>query len=150
MPETASPGPAYVSYRRQMMIEWGHCDPAGIVFNARFFEFFDWSTWQMFSAVLGVPVDQLATSCEVMGFPLIGAGGNFRKTAKFGDTVEIVSMVSEFRRSSFDIRHEVWNQGKLAVEGYENRVWTVRDAENPARLRSRPIPAEVIEKFKAK
>jgi 4-hydroxybenzoyl-CoA thioesterase len=33
--------------RRQFMIEWGHCDPAGIVFNSRFFEFFDWGTWTL-------------------------------------------------------------------------------------------------------
>ncbi len=45
-------------YRRRFPIEWGHCDPAGIVFNARFFEFFDWSAWLLFEAALGVrPAD---------------------------------------------------------------------------------------------
>jgi len=41
-------------YRRKLTIEWGQCDPAGIVFNSRFFEIFDASTWQMFEAALGV------------------------------------------------------------------------------------------------
>ena len=41
-------------YRRQFPIEWGHCDPAGIVFNSQFFEFFDWSAWKLFEAALGV------------------------------------------------------------------------------------------------
>ena len=40
------------TYRRKMQIEWGHCDPAGIVFNSRFFEFFDHSTWLLMEAAL--------------------------------------------------------------------------------------------------
>jgi 4-hydroxybenzoyl-CoA thioesterase len=39
--------------RRRFIIEWGHCDPAGIVFNSRFFEFFDWGTWMLFEGALG-------------------------------------------------------------------------------------------------
>ena len=35
---------AYLVNRRVFTIEWGLCDPAGIVFNPRF-EFFDWGTW---------------------------------------------------------------------------------------------------------
>ena len=38
---------------RQFRIEWAHCDPAGIVFNSRFFEFFDWGTWTLFEKALG-------------------------------------------------------------------------------------------------
>ena len=41
-------------HRRSFTIEWGHCDPAGIVFNSRFFEFFDWSTW--IAAIIGAVV----------------------------------------------------------------------------------------------
>ena len=35
---------SHFSNTRRLTIEWGHCDPAGIVFNPRYFEFFDWST----------------------------------------------------------------------------------------------------------
>ncbi len=42
-------------HHKRLRVEWGHCDPAGIVFNSRFFEYFDWSTWEMFESVLGVP-----------------------------------------------------------------------------------------------
>jgi acyl-CoA thioesterase FadM len=47
-------------YRRTFAIEWGHCDPAGIVFNSRFFEFFDRSAWLMFEAALGVAPHELS------------------------------------------------------------------------------------------
>ena len=42
-------------HRKELTIEWGHCDPAGIVFNSRFFEIFDWCSWEMFEAALGMP-----------------------------------------------------------------------------------------------
>jgi len=48
----------------------------------------------------------------------------------------------------FDVRHRMLKNGKLAVEGFETRVWTVRDAADPERLRSQPIPAEVIARFR--
>ena len=51
---------ASFTFRRQLTIEWGQCDPAGIVFNSRFFEMFDASTWQMFQAALGVKAHELA------------------------------------------------------------------------------------------
>ena len=51
---------ASFTYRRQLTIEWGQCDPAGIVFNSRFFEIFDTNTWKMFEAALGVKPHQLA------------------------------------------------------------------------------------------
>lgn len=135
--------------RRQVIIEWGHCDPAGIAFNPRFFEYFDRSTWLMFETVLGIPAAQLNAAYGIIGFPLVDAGARFMQPAKFGDTVEIATTVTAFRRSSFDVRHEIWNGGALAAEGHETRVWTGPDPDDPDRLRGLPIPAEVIEKFKA-
>ncbi len=57
--------------------------------------------------------------------------------------------MSEFRRSSFDVQHRLMVGGELAVEGSETRVWATRDKDDPSRIRSKPIPAEVIERFRA-
>jgi len=35
----------------------------------------------------------------------------------------------------------------LAVEGIEKRVWTVRDAAEPSKVKGHPIPKEVMEQF---
>src|SRR5207237_1227707 len=93
--------------RRQMTVEWGHCDPAGIVFNSRFFEFFDVSTWLLFEAALGVPPSKLAATYDIVGIPLVDARARFMVPAKFGDVLDIASNVSEFRRSSFEVEHQV-------------------------------------------
>jgi len=134
-------------YRRQLIIEWGQCDPAGIVFNPRFFEMFDASSWLLFEAVLGVKPQELAAAYGIIGIALVDARANFLKPAKFGDAIEIASKVSEFRRSSFDVEHRLSVNGELAVEGGETRVWAVRDKANPDKIKTAAIPADVIAKF---
>jgi acyl-CoA thioesterase FadM len=56
--------------RRRFTIEWGHCDPAGIVFNSRLFEFFDWGTWMLFEAALGVKPPLSALSACLWSMPV--------------------------------------------------------------------------------
>jgi len=133
--------------RRHITIEWGHCDPAGIVFNPRFFEFFDAGTWALFEAALGVKPSDLGATFGIAGIPLVDAGARFLSPARFGDTAEIASQVTEFRRSSFDVAHQIFVRGALAVEGKEVRVWAVRDPTNPANMKSQPIPPDIIAKF---
>ena len=133
--------------RRHFTIEWSHCDPAGIVFNARFFEFFDWATWTLFEAALGVRPPDLAAVFGMDSLPLVDASARFIAPARFGDRVEMLSQVLSFRRSSFDVGHQLFVGDVLAVEGQETRVWAGRDPADPSKLKSQPIPREVIERF---
>ena len=135
--------------RRQFTIEWGQCDPAGIVFNARFFEFFDWGTWTLFETALGVKPPDLAATFGIVGIPLVDAGARFLAPARFGDVVEMTSQVSEFRRSSFDVEHRLFVAGAVAVEGRETRVWAAPDPADHSKMKSQPIPSGVIARFKA-
>lgn len=134
-------------YRRQLTIEWGHCDPAGIVFNPRFFEMFDTSSWMLFETALGVKQQELASTYGIIGIALVDARANFMKPAKFGDAIEIASRIKEFRRTSFDVEHLITIDGTLAVEGGETRVWAVRDKADPDKIATAAIPAEVMAKF---
>ena len=138
---------ASFTFRRQLTIEWGQCDPAGIVFNSRFFEMFDTSTWMLFEAALGVKPHQLAKTFGIIGIPLVDARANFLTPAKFGDVAEIASRVAEFRRSSFDVEHKLTIANRLAVDGAETRVWAARDKANPEKIGAIAIPADVIARF---
>jgi len=138
---------ASFTFRRQTTVEWGQCDPAGIVFNSRYFEMFDISTWMLFEAALGVTAHQLAETFGIIGIPLVDARANFLKAAKFGDEVEIASRVTEFRRSSFDVEHRLTIAGELAVDGAETRVWATRDRNDPDKIHGITIPSEVIARF---
>jgi 4-hydroxybenzoyl-CoA thioesterase len=135
------PRMAMLRSKREFVVEWGHCDPAGIVFNPRFFEYFDWGTWALFEKALGVKAHDFAATYGIMGIPLVVG------PARFGDTIELTSWVSEFRRSSFDVNHELRVQGALAVEGKEIRVWAERDPADPMKIKARPIPSEVAARF---
>ena len=136
-------------FRRQFAIEWGHCDPAGIVFNARFYEFFDRSTWLMFEAALGVPLQDLVKTYDIVGIPLVGAQAKFMAPAAFGDLADMESRVLNIRRSSFDVEHRMSVKGTLAAEGLETRVWAARHPDDPLRMKARAIPDDVIAKFKS-
>jgi 4-hydroxybenzoyl-CoA thioesterase len=133
--------------KRQFTVEWSQCDPAGIVFNSRFFEYFDWGTWMLFEAALGVRPPDLAGAFGIVGLPLVDASAHFIAPARFGDVVELTSQVGEFRRSSFDVEHRLHVGGELAVEGKETRVWAARDPSNPAQIKAQPIPADVVARF---
>jgi len=135
------------TFRRQLTIEWGQCDPAGIVFNSRFFEIFDSSSWQLFEAALCVKRHELAAAFGIMGIPLVDVRANFFKPIKFGDVVDVASRISEFRRSSFDVEHRLSVDGELAVEGGETRVWAVRSKNDPEKIGGAAIPTDVIAKF---
>lgn len=138
---------ATFTFRRQLSVEWGQCDPAGNVFNSRYFEMFDVSTWMLFEAALGVAPHELAETFGIVGIPLVDARANFLKPAKFGDVIEIASRVSEFRRSSFDVEHRLSVGGEVAVDSSETRVWATRDKTDPGKIHAVAIPGDIIARF---
>lgn len=138
----------YLVNRRQLTIEWGHCDPAGELFNSRYFEFSDWSTALLFQAALGMNKSEIMARYGAT-MPLIGVSGRFVKPLKLADAVEIASTIREFRRSSFEVAHQFLRGGELAAETQETRVWCSIDSKDPANLKSQPLPPELIERFRA-
>jgi 4-hydroxybenzoyl-CoA thioesterase len=133
--------------RWQFRIEWGHCDPAGIVFNSRFFEFFDWGTWTLFEKALGVRPPVLAKTFGIIGLPLVDAGARFLAPVRFGDIVVLTSQVNEFRSARFDIEHRLTVGDMLAVEGRETRVWATNDPADASRIKPLPVPEDVVARF---
>ena len=58
-------------------IEWGDCDPAGIVFNPAFFAFFDDATSMLIEAA-GWPLAKAAAQFGILGWPLVATRAEFR------------------------------------------------------------------------
>lgn len=135
------------TYRRSFRIQWADCDPAGIVFNPRFFEFFDTNTWLMFESALGVKAQEINKHFALAGMVLVDVQANFTKPAAFGEEVELSSRVAEFRRSSLDVVHTLSKGDDVLVEGRETRVWAVPHTTEPGRMTAGVIPQEVLAKF---
>jgi 4-hydroxybenzoyl-CoA thioesterase len=129
---------------RKMRIEWGDCDPAGIIFYARYFEIFDTCTTVLIERALGMKKIEYLKAYDFSGHPLVETRAKFRQPTRFGDEVEIESKLVACGRSSFKIEHRLTLAGAMAAEGSETRVWVGRDPADPTRIASRPIPPDVV------
>jgi 4-hydroxybenzoyl-CoA thioesterase len=129
---------------RRTRIEWGDCDPAGIIFYARYFEIFDVSTTMLMERALGMKKIDYMKAYGTLGHSLVETRARFLSPTRFGDEVTIETAVVGCGRSSFKIEHRLSKAGTLAAEGYETRVWVVRDPHDPSRIKAQPIPAEVV------
>jgi 4-hydroxybenzoyl-CoA thioesterase len=132
---------------RRVRVQWGDCDPAGIVFYPRYFEWFDASSILLFEKATGLTKIRMLEKYSGAGLALLEARAVFKVASQYGDDIDIETRVAEFRRSSFFMHHRVMKGDVLALEGFETRVWTVRDPADKHRLKSAPIPPEVLAGF---
>lgn len=133
--------------RKSIHIEWGHCDPLGIVYYPRYFEFFDACTNALFE-LAGLPKPQMLKTYAIAGIPMVETRARFLVPSAFGDTVMVETHVAEWGASSFSVEHKLFKGDALAVEAFEKRVWTVHAPGDSKRIQSQPIPREVIERFR--
>src|SRR5262249_56306290 len=107
--------------KRKVRIVWGDCDPAGIVFYPRYFEMFDTSTTALFERALGMTKFEFLKAYDALGYPMVDTRARFVLPTRYGDDVAIETVISELRRSTFDVQHRLTKDGKPAVEGFEPR-----------------------------
>jgi len=132
--------------RKQIRIEWGDCDPGGIVFFPRYFEYCDACTNALFERA-GLPKPELLKVHCIAGIPLVEARARFIVPSQFGDTVTVESCVSEWGRSSFSVHHKIFKEDVLALEIFEKRVWVTRIEGDTIRYKGIPVPEEVKSRF---
>lgn len=138
-----------VTNERLVRVQWGDCDPAGIVYYPRYFEWFDASTILLFEKATRLTKIRMLEKYGGAGLALLEARAVFKVASQYGDDISIESRVTEFRRTTFFVHHRVARaDGALALEGFETRLWTVRDLDS-GRIRSGTMPAEVIAAFGA-
>lgn len=122
-------------------IQFGDCDPAGIVYYPNYFRFFDNATAALLSAAFAMHKRNWLEHFGIAGIPMVDTGARFIKSSRFGDVVDIRSEITELGRSSFSVKHTLLRDGEIAIEAYEKRVWVVRDEEGG--IRSAPLPDNV-------
>lgn len=125
-------------------VEWGDCDPAGIVFHPRYLAYFDHCTNLLFTQA-GFEPAILQARFDVIGYPVVDLRTRFHAPCRYGDEVRIETRVVEFRNSSFEVLHVLKRGDTVAVEAEVTRVWVGRHPEDPGRMQGRSIPGEVRE-----
>ena len=78
-----------LAVKRGVRIEWGDCDPAGIVFYPRYFEMFDSNTSALVELALGMNKFEAQRSLDFAGFPLVSTRAKFLIANRYGDDVVI-------------------------------------------------------------
>ena len=126
-------------------VEWGDCDPAGIVFNPQFFRWFDHGTTMLYEAA-GWPKQEMLAHFGAAGCPLVDTRATFKAPCRYGDDIEITSEIAQIKDRSFDIRHTLRKGDTVCVEGFETRVWTVKGPEGG--LKSAPLPEDLVIRFR--
>jgi len=134
---------------RTWIVEWGDCDPAGIVFYPRFFAAFDTSTSRLIEAATGTKKAELIREHAIIGWPMVDAGAKFIAPATFGDEVQIETHVARVGRSSFAVEHRLLKGGKLCIEATEVRVWAASRQDGRPGIEGVPIPREIAAKLRA-
>ena len=129
--------------RRTLRIEWGQCDPAGMVFYPHYFIIFDTSTGWLFERT-GLTPRAMRKKYGIVGIPIVDVGATFRAPCRFDDEVIVESEVGNWGRTSFTVRHRIIDNGQLAVEGFEKRVWAAPHPDKAGAIQAQPVPAEII------
>src|SRR5688572_6105087 len=93
-------------FRRELRVEWGDCDPAGIVFYPRYLAYFDASTAYLLESA-GFSKERLAAEYGIVGLPLIDVQAKFFLPSRPGDRVLIESRVAACSRARIALEHRI-------------------------------------------
>jgi len=131
--------PKEVTYTQR--VEFGDCDPARIVWFPNFFRWIDAASRHFFIEC-GVPHwSETEKTLGVIGTPLVDTHARFIKTATYGDTLQIVASVGEWRSKSFVQRYRVLRGDELLMECEEVRIFAGRREDGS--IYALPVPAQI-------
>jgi 4-hydroxybenzoyl-CoA thioesterase len=131
----------------EQRVEFGDCDPVGIVWFPNFFRWFDAASRNFFISC-GVPPWRVTLAERgIVGTPLVGVSANFSSPASYDDVLSIETEVREWGRKTFVQHHRVvrfsdsGEAPQLIMEANETRVFaTYQDG----RLRAIPVPPDYL------
>ena len=124
-------------------VQFGDCDPAGIVFFPNFSRWMDAASLSFFMQCGVPPWRDLERTRGIVGTPLLEINTRFLKSVTYGETITITTHVEEWRKKVFIQIHRVMRGDDLVCEGREVRAFVKRDADNPDRLRAIAVPEDI-------
>ena len=127
---------------RVVRIEWGDCDPAGIVYYPRYMAFFDACTSALIERALGMTKHEYLKAYDFGGHPLVSTRARFLIPTRFGDDVTIETTVTrvpslELRRAPSSPQERQSGGRRLRDAGVGARRPDARHHEERAGARGR-------------
>ncbi len=129
-------------------VQFGDCDPAGIVFFPNFSRWMDEASLAFFMACGVPPWRELVKTRGILGTPLLEIHTRFLRPATYGETIEIHTSVESWAAKTFSHRHVVKRGDTVLCEGTEVRAFCVRvadpeDPRKPDRIKAIPVPEDI-------
>jgi 4-hydroxybenzoyl-CoA thioesterase len=125
-------------------VQFGDCDPAGIVFFPNFSRWMDEASLAFFMACGVLPWRELVKTRGIIGTPLLEIHTKFMRPATYGETIEVHTSVEEWSAKTFRHRHIVKRGDTVLCEGTEVRAFCIRDPANPDRIKAIPVPEDIL------
>jgi 4-hydroxybenzoyl-CoA thioesterase len=124
-------------------VQFGDCDPAGIVFFPNFSRWMDAASLAFFMQCGVPPWRELVKTRGIVGTPLLEINTKFLKSVTYGERIVVHTHIEEWRDKVFIQVHKVLRGDEVVCEGREVRAFVKRDADNPDRLRAIPVPEDI-------
>lgn len=125
------------AYQREVLVRFAHCDPAGIVFYARYFEMINGVVEDWFEDALEASFAGLLFHRN-LATPTVHFNVDFTGRSMMGDRLTFETSVTRFGTSSFDLSHEVSCRGEDRMRVHQTLLFTDSNAKG-----SQPIPADL-------
>lgn len=125
-------------------VRFGDCDPAGIVFFPRYHRWMDAASLNFFMTCGVPPWHELERVNGIVGTPLLEHHTRFYKSATYGESLQILTEVEEWRTKVFVQKHTIRRGEDLICESRETRVFCVRDPGESRRIQAIPIPQDIL------
>ena len=128
-------------------VNFGDCDPAGIVFFPNFSRWMDAASLSFFVQCGVPPWNELVKTRGIVGTPLLEIHTKFIQSATYGQTLTVKASIEEWRAKVFIQQHRIsraradGSGEDLICEGRETRTFVRRD--DAGRLRSIPVPEDI-------
>ncbi|MFO7561990.1 MAG: thioesterase family protein [Enhygromyxa sp.] len=129
-------------------VRFGDCDPAGIVYFPRYFDFFHQAMETWFPAELGFGYDEFVRERK-LGFPAVHSEADFERPSRFGERIEIHQRVTRLGRTSIAFAYEVWGGGVRRATGRSVCVVMNLDPSSPGHGKSVVMPGDLRARIEA-
>jgi 4-hydroxybenzoyl-CoA thioesterase len=124
-------------------VQFGDCDPAGIVFFPNFSRWMDEASLAFFMACGVPPWRELVKTRGIIGTPLLEIHTRFMRPATYGETIHVHTTVEDWAAKTFRHRHVVKRGDTVLCEGTEVRAFCIKDPDNPERIKAIPVPEDI-------
>ncbi len=149
---TPSPRPPSGVHTLPIEIRFGDCDPAGLVYFPRFFDYFHQAMETWFPAHLGLGYDHFVRD-QKLGFPAVHTEADFRRPCRFGERVDVELRVRALGRSSIRFAYAVYGpEGRAEgprLVGASVCVIMDLDPASPGYARAVELPGELRQRIEA-